>query len=605
MIQRTIVRPMKSSGEDSRTSSTTTTKVLENPDEIVKQVIHLAETSNGLSIVSVSGGMELINNSFFDLFRKILDDYRGGQGKGIKWVTNMEGKEGIDLVKKFIDLGMQIRHVKNLSSMNFAVGEKEVNATIEKMEGGKMVQSLLTSNEPMYIQHFYSIFEELWNKGIDAQDRVKALVEGLESADIEIIPNPKEGIKHAWKVIKSARKEVLIIFSTANAFRRQIEMGGLALLKEVSKNHLGMVRILIPADNKIVQTIGEVMETSHDINIRTIDESLQTSITIVLVDRKECVIVESIDDARDNSANAAGLATYSKSKSIVASYVSIFESLWNQTELYEQLKESKEQLEQAYEKLKINGKRQKEFIDIAAHELRNPVQPILGLAEILRSKMKTEQEQDFTKEKNVDEGDDILDVIIRNAIRLKRLTEDILDITRIENQSLTLYKEEFCLNEVILHAISDTRNQFQKQQREIIKLILDSEHGADDLTIAVVADKQRIVQVVSNLLNNAVKFTKQGVITIRTEKKKKDNNINNDEDEVIVSIKDTGIGIHPQILPKLFTKFVSASPKGTGLGLYICKSIVEAHGGKIWAENNVNGNGATFKFSLPIDKDLL
>ena len=481
---------MKSSGEDSRTSSTTTTKVLENSDEIVKQVIHLAESSNGLSIVSVSGGMELIYNSFFDLYRKILDDYRGGQGKGIKWVINMEGKEGTDLVKKFIDLGMQIRHVKNLSSMNFAVGDNEVNATIEKMEGGKMVQSLLTSNEPLYMQHFYSIFEELWNKGIDAQDRIKAIGEGQESADIEIIPNPKEGIKHAWKVIKSARKEVLIIYSTANAFRRQIENGGLALLKEVSKNHLGKVRILIPADNKIVQTIREVMETSPDINIRTIEESLQTRITIVLVDRKDCVIVESIDDARDNSADAAGLATYSKSKSIVASYVSIFESLWNQTELYEQLKESKKQLEQAYEKLKINGKRQKEFIDIAAHELRNPVQPILGLAEILRSKMKVEEEQDFTREKTIFDGNCIVDVIIRNAIRLKRLTEDILDITRIENQSLTLYKEEFCLNEVILHAIADTRNQFQKQQREIIKLILDSEQGRDDLTIAVVADKE-------------------------------------------------------------------------------------------------------------------
>jgi len=552
----------------------------------------------------VSGGMELIYNSFFDLYRKILDDYRGGQGKGIKWVINMEGKEGTDLVKKFIDLGMQIRHVKNLSSMNFAVGDKEVNATIEKMEGGKMVQSLLTSNEPLYIQHFYSIFEELWNKGIDAQDRIKAIEEGQESADIEIIPNPKEGIKHAWKVIKSARKEVLIIYSTANAFRRQIENGGLALLKEVSKNLLGKVRILIPADNKIVQTIREVMETSPDINIRTIEESLQTRITIVLVDRKDCVIVESIDYARDNSADAAGLATYSNSKSIVASYVSIFESLWNQTELYEQLKESKKQLEQAYEKLKINGKRQKEFIDIAAHELRNPVQPILGLAEILRSKMKVEEEQDFTREKTIFDGNDIVDVIIRNAIRLKRLTEDILDITRIENQSLTLYKEEFCLNEVILHAIADTRNQFQKQQREIIKLILDSEQGKDDLTIAVVADKHRIIQVVSNLLNNAVKFTKQGVITISTAKKKKDNNNSIEEDEVIVSIRDTGIGIHPQVLPKLFTKFVSTSPKGTGLGLYICKSIVEAHGGKIWAENNADGDGATFMFSLPIDKDL-
>ncbi len=595
---------MKSSGEDSRTSSTTTTKVLENSDEIVKQVIHLAESSNGLSIVSVSGGMELIYNSFFDLYRKILDDYRGGQGKGIKWVINMEGKEGTDLVKKFIDLGMQIRHVKNLSSMNFAVGDKEVNATIEKMEGGKMVQSLLTSNEPLYIQHFYSIFEELWNKGIDAQDRIKAIEEGQESADIEIIPNPKEGMKLAWKVIKSARKEVLIIYSTANAFRRQIENGGLALLKEVSKNLLGKVRILIPADNKIVQTIREVMETSPDINIRTIEESLQTRITIVLVDRKDCVIVESIDYARDNSADAAGLATYSNSKSIVASYVSIFESLWNQTELYEQLKESKKQLEQAYEKLKINGKRQKEFIDIAAHELRNPVQPILGLAEILRSKMKVEEEQDFTREKTIFDGNDIVDVIIRNAIRLKRLTEDILDITRIENQSLTLYKEEFCLNEVILHAIADTRNQFQKQQREIIKFILDSEQGKDDLTIAVVADKHRIIQVVSNLLNNAVKFTKQGVITISTAKKKKDNNNSIEEDEVIVSIRDTGIGIHPQVLPKLFTKFVSTSPKGTGLGLYICKSIVEAHGGKIWAENNADCDGATFMFSLPIDKDL-
>ena len=145
---------------------------------------------------------------------------------------------------------------------------------------------------------------------------------------------------------------------------------------------------------------------------------------------------------------------------------------------------------------------------------------------------------------------------------------------------------------------------FKNKQREIIKFILDSEQGKDDLTIAVVADKHRIIQVVSNLLNNAVKLTKQGVITISTAKKKKDNNNSIEEDEVIVSIRDTGIGIHPQVLPKLFTKFVSTSPKGTGLGLYICKSIVEAHGGKIWAENNADGDGATFMFSLPIDKDL-
>jgi hypothetical protein len=182
--------------------------------------------------------------------------------------------------------------------MNFVVGDREVIATIEKMEGGKMVESLLTSNEPIYIKHFYNIFEELWNMGIDARDRIRVIEEGGEPANIEIIPNPKEGIKHAWKVIKSAKKEVLILFSTVNAFRRHIKMGGLTLLKEVSANHPGMIRILIPADINIVKTIKEVQEICPYVNIRTIEESVQTRITIVLVNRDECVIVELIEEPK-------------------------------------------------------------------------------------------------------------------------------------------------------------------------------------------------------------------------------------------------------------------------------------------------------------------
>jgi signal transduction histidine kinase len=149
---------------------------------------------------------------------------------------------------------------------------------------------------------------------------------------------------------------------------------------------------------------------------------------------------------------------------------------------------------------------QQEFINIAAHELRNPVQPILGLTEILRSKIRAKEEE-ITGEK--DDDDDIMDVIIRNATRLKQLTEDILDITTIENQALTLHKEQFCLNEVILHAITDTRNQLEKEQRENIRFMLNPEQGMDDLTV-VIADKQRMTQVISNLLDNAVEFTKQG-----------------------------------------------------------------------------------------------
>jgi two-component system, OmpR family, sensor histidine kinase VicK len=446
----------------------------------------------------------------------------------------------------------------------------------------------------MYIKHFYNIFEELWNKGIDAKDRIRVVEEGGEPANIEIIPNPKEGIKHAWKVIKSAKKEVLILFSTANALRRQIEMGGLTLLKEVSENHPEKVRILIPADNKITQIIKDVNETCPYINIRTIEESLQTRITIVLVDREECVIVESMEDAKDKSTDAAGLSTYSNSKSIVSSYVSIFESLWNQTELYEQLKESKQQVDEAHEKLKSNEKMQREFINIAAHELRNPVQPILGLTEILRTRIRAEKKEEITTGKN-DNDDDIMDVIIRNATRLKQLTETILDITRIENQSLILNKEEFCLNEIILHAIADARNPLPKEQKENIKFDLESEHGAADLTAAIVADKQRITQVISNLLDNAVKFTKHGSILIRTEMKKDTNG-----EEIVVSIEDTGSGITPKVLPKLFTKFATTSRTGTGLGLYICKTIVEAHGGRIWGQNNRDSRGATFAFSLPL-----
>ena len=121
--------------------------------------------------------------------------------------------------------------------IDFAVSDKEMMATIEKMEGGEMAQNLLVSNEPAYINHFDSIFEELWKNGIDASDRIRDIEEGVDQANIEIISNPKEGIKRAWSIIKSAKEEVLIMFSSANAVSRQIEMGGLQLLKDVSEEN--------------------------------------------------------------------------------------------------------------------------------------------------------------------------------------------------------------------------------------------------------------------------------------------------------------------------------------------------------------------------------
>jgi two-component system sensor histidine kinase VicK len=580
-----------------RSESIHRTRVLNNPSQISEQIRQIAETYSGLSIASTFGGMQLIHNTFLDSYKKILGKYKKGEGNGIRWITNIE-EECVELVKIFLDLNMQIKHVKNLPPINFAVGKKEVNLTIEKMEGGKMIQSLIASNEPSYVTYFYSIFEQLWSEGVDAQDRIRNITEGrAEETDIEIIPNPKKGIDNAWKILRSAKKEILIICSTSNAFRRQLQIGGLQLLKGIVEKNNVKVRILVPADAEAKLTIKEISISNPGIDIRSLEEALQTCITIVIVDRKECVIVESKDDTKETSYDAAGISTYSNSKAIATSYVSIFESLWNQTELFEELKKSNRQLANLYkqviaanEQMKMSSNMQKEFINVAAHELRAPIQPILGLAEVLRQQ---NQQPDNKEDQMYSENYELLNVIIRNAKRLQQLTENILDVTKIENNSMELNKEEFILNKAVLESFTDFANQLSKEQKENVKLIVALDEG----DVLVVADKHRINQVINNLLNNALKFTKQGQITLSTEKEKKYGK------EAIVKIQDSGPGIDPDIMPRLFTKFATKSYSGTGLGLFISKSIVETHGGKMWAENNLDGKGATFLFTLPIAKN--
>jgi signal transduction histidine kinase len=249
----------------------------------------------------------------------------------------------------------------------------------------------------------------------------------------------------------------------------------------------------------------------------------------------------------------------------------------------EKLRQREELIRVQYEKLKESDNMKNEFINVAAHELRTPIQPILSLTEAIRSRIKEPQQLE------------LLEVTIRNAKRLQRLTEDILDVTKIESHSLNLKKELFNLNDVLTNTIDDiTANMdINKERLGHVKLIYQP------CDIFIEADKARITQVVSNLLSNAVKFTetntngkgKRGTINVNIEK---------DDSMAIVSIEDSGTGIDPEIKPRLFDKFASKSYQGTGLGLFISKSIVEAHGGRIWAENNPDGKGATFSFNLPI-----
>ncbi|MDP9289525.1 MAG: sensor histidine kinase [Thermoproteota archaeon] len=229
----------------------------------------------------------------------------------------------------------------------------------------------------------------------------------------------------------------------------------------------------------------------------------------------------------------------------------------------------------ANEQLKVHDKMQREFINIASHEMKTPTQAILGYSKLIQ--------------RHPEKREEMIQAISRNATRLQRLTNDILDVTRIESQSLRLNLERFNLNDVISDVVEDYRNELEKSKGRV-KLL----HEQLNEIIYVEADKNRLSQVISNLLSNAIKFTKEGTITVKGEIK---------DSKALVTIKDTGQGIDPEIIPRLFSKFVAKSESGTGLGLFISKSIVEAHGGKIWAGNNhsdANGRGATFTFSLPL-----
>lgn len=236
-----------------------------------------------------------------------------------------------------------------------------------------------------------------------------------------------------------------------------------------------------------------------------------------------------------------------------------------------------------YEELKKHDKMQREFINIAAHELRTPAQSILGYAELAKSDTEHTEKQIQS----------FIEVIYRNAFRIQRLTEDILDVTRIESQTLALSKARFNLTEVILSALKDVQvKPISDSSSNKIKVIygpVGAERLGEESNIVddvfVEADRTRITQVISNLLDNALKFTPQGVVSVTVERKKDQNS---GKEEAIVCVEDTGSGIDPEIFPRLFTKFSSRSFRGTGLGLYISKSIIEAHGGRIWGKNNNN-----------------
>ncbi|MFL6462717.1 MAG: ATP-binding protein, partial [Nitrososphaeraceae archaeon] len=365
------------------------------------------------------------------------------------------------------------------------------------------------------------------------------------------------------------KKEALSLMPTAIGMLRMYKLGVIDHLIRASQNG-AIVKIICPITDENADIVEKISKQAPDIRIMNMYADAPSGILIADGDR--FLQAEVKNPMAEQFSEAIGFAIYSNSIYNVKSFKSFFELLWNEHALNEELRRIE--------------KTQKEFVDTAAHELRTPVQPILGLSDVLLS-----------KGGDIEQYRELLDAINRNAKRLQRLTEDILDVTRIESQSLSLKEEQFNLNDVITNVINDiltsADNASLKNERNSLPIKIEY---YDPQNIIIQADKGRIIQVISNLLSNALKFTKQGTISVSLQREKEED----DKDYIVISVKDTGQGIDLEILPKLFTKFATKSESGTGLGLFISKSIVESHGGRIWAENNADGKGATFAFSLPI-----
>jgi two-component system sensor histidine kinase VicK len=552
-------------------NSSERTEVLHGEENVMNAILrflsqaHRIDSCGDLKALSAAIGVEA--------YKKLLFDLRS-RGIKLRYITEIT-KENIQYCKEVMKFAEEVSHVDGIKANFFFVSETEYIATAARQEAQSVPQVIYSNVKDIVMQQRY-IFESFRNRAISGDQKIRQIEEGVDLGKTEIIQNSYRTKELFIDLVSSAADEILLILPTVNAFYREERIGLIHLLREAVEQRGVNVKVLIPSSDAIERILqksekGEE-EKQTNFEIRRIDLTSEIKNTILVTDRKASLVTELIDNSKENFVEATGLATYSTSEPTIKSYTSIFQNFWKQVELYEQLK--------------IHDKMQKEFIDIAAHELRTPIQPILSLSGVLRSTTKDTSQYE------------LLDAIIRNAKRLRQLTEDVLDVARIEGKLLTLRKNHFDLKKLILNTIADYTTQIIKEGKDNkVKMELATKEGED---YNVYGDRERITQVISNLLNNAIKFSEEGTIIVKIEKSKNNKDNNKEGVVVVVSMQDTGKGIDPTIRDNLFEKFTTKSEKGMGLGLYLSRKIIEADGGEIWGSNNTNGKGATFGFSLPL-----
>jgi signal transduction histidine kinase len=541
------------------------TEVLHGSEKVMNTVSQFLSKANSINSCGDYKAPSLVFE--IEEYKKLMNSLKERRIR-LRYVTDIT-KDNFKYCKEMMEFADEVRHLDGLKA-NFSVSETEYLASAslsqqQKQQPTQQVQQVIYSNVKDIVEQQKYVFESFWNKAMPAEQRIREIEEGIEPEFYEVIVDRENATRILVDLSKSLKKEALFLLPNDKSIVRIDKIGIIDYLIKASQNEgTGDIMIICPISEVNSEIIKKVSENAPNIKIVNGNDS---PYGMYIVDG-HAFRAELKEPEADNFSEAIGFSVYSNRKNTVDFFKSVFELLWNERKLNEELIKT--------------GKMQEEFINVASHELRTPIQAVLAYSQLVQ--------------KHPEKTEEMIQAIYRNAKRLQRLTNDILDVTKIESKTFKLNKTHFSLNDLLSSVVDEYKENIDKANIKVRLL----HNETDNEFFLIEADRQKITQVVSNLLDNAIKFTKRKGEDVEVIAKRESKKV--DREIVVVNIKDTGSGIDTEILPKLFTKFVTKSETGTGLGLFICKSIVEAHGGKIWAENNTDGKGATFNFSLPLNK---
>jgi len=354
--------------------------------KIADRLSYFLDNSEFINIYSSIGGMLFEFQNYFENFDSIIAKEKNGLHSGIRWLTSIRNKNEIDLIKSLAKSGIKIRHINEKPAYDFALSDRYFASTVERINDGRMVIDNLFLNDDQANLSFYNmIFEKLWKDGIDFEERLNE-IENKADDKIDILYDSNEVMHRIYELFALAKNEILIILPSINGFYRSELEGGFKMLNELGVKGVKL-RVLTIPDSENTKETNKIKSKYQNIAFRDLETSMASFNRILVFDNKTTVVWEVVDDDQQKFTQALGMAVFIESIKTSETITVIFNNLWNQSEIHKRLKD-------AHEKLKGQGKMQSRFMDLVAHELRTPLQSILGITEILKNEIK-DNDQNF------------------------------------------------------------------------------------------------------------------------------------------------------------------------------------------------------------------